>query len=265
MPSLAVPGATLHYEVFGTGPLLLCISGADGRGSVFHGVAKAASDRFTVVCWDRRGYSESLLHGPQELQYRLETDADDAQRLISYLTSETAYVFGTSSGAIVTLKLLARHPEVVKRAIVHEPPAFRVLPDDSRETATGFIHHIYDTYRARGLDAAMEVFTSGFSDSAEAEIMRSCVSSDKGDEVRANSLWWFEFELRQYTNATIDMDSMKAVAEKIIPAIGTASSGLGTAPASVIGNEVGRDVLKIPGGHVHYMISPDSQIGRAHV
>lgn len=258
MPSLDVPGASIYYEVFGSGPLLLCIPGADGRGSVFHQVAKAASDNFSVVCWDRRGYSRSLLCGPQKLQSRLETDADDAKRLISHLSSEAAYVFGTSSGAIVTLTLLSRHSEVVKAAIVHEPPPFTVLPDGLHQQTAGFIQHIYDTYRNEGPQSAMEVFTSGLSDGKEAEIMRSCISARHGDEIRANNLWWFEFELRQYTSAVLHMDSIIAVKEKVIIAVGADSTGLGVAPASVIANKLGKSVVTIPGGHVKYMVAPES-------
>ncbi|KAB8227029.1 alpha/beta hydrolase [Aspergillus alliaceus] len=260
MPSLDVPGASINYEIFGSGPLLLCIPGADGRGSVFHEAAKAASDKFSVVCWDRRGYSKSLLRGPQNLRSRLETDADDAERLISHLSSDGAYVFGTSSGAIVTLMLLSRHSEVVKTAIVHEPPAFTVLPDDLRQQAAGFIQQIYDTYRSEGPQSAMEVFTSGLSDGKEAEVMRSCISTSHGDEIRANSLWWFEFELRQYTSAVLHMDSILTVKEKVMIAVGVDSAGLGVAPASIIAGQLGKEYITIPGGHVSYMVSPESFI-----
>jgi pimeloyl-ACP methyl ester carboxylesterase len=38
-----------------------------------------------------------------------------------------AAVFGTSSGAICALSLLIRHPELVRAAILHEPPMLAVL------------------------------------------------------------------------------------------------------------------------------------------
>jgi hypothetical protein len=52
MPNLEVLGATLYYETFGSGPLLLLIPGADGRGSIFHEVAAHLSADFAVACWD---------------------------------------------------------------------------------------------------------------------------------------------------------------------------------------------------------------------
>lgn len=109
MPVLKVPGANLHYTTFGTGPPLLLIPGADGRGSIFHPLAKTLLFQFKVICYDRRGYSQSFLTGKQDLTNRLNTDADDAQKLIAHVFTSSAYVFGTSSGAIVAQTLLARH------------------------------------------------------------------------------------------------------------------------------------------------------------
>ncbi|KAF5971919.1 alpha/beta hydrolase fold protein [Fusarium bulbicola] len=176
MPELTVPGAVLHYETFGTeGPILLFIPGADGRGSVFHSVAKFLAAHFTVVCWDRRGYSESFLVGQQDFRHRLQTDADNAQRLIVHLSrSKTAIIFGTSSGAVVAQQLLASHPECVAKLIAH----------------------VYNTYRAHGPDVAMETFTSGLSKGADTKIIRHCMDAKRGSKIRANCLFWFEFELR---------------------------------------------------------------------
>lgn len=61
MPELNVPGAILHYETLGSdGPLHLLIPGAQGTGSIFHASAQFLAADFTVVCWDRRGYSKSF-------------------------------------------------------------------------------------------------------------------------------------------------------------------------------------------------------------
>ena len=114
-----MPGAVLHYETFGTEkPLFVFIPGADGRGTIFHETAKLLAKYFTVVCWDRRGYSQSHLVGSQEFEHRLQTDADDAHRLIESLSPDAgAVVFGTSSGAIVAQQLLASHPQCVVKLI----------------------------------------------------------------------------------------------------------------------------------------------------
>ncbi|SRR6266851_9333529 len=80
MSTLKVPGAQLSYEVSDSGPLLILIPGAAGVGEVFRQVARDLSARYQVVTYDRRGFSRSLLDGPQDDDHRLSTDADDVRR-----------------------------------------------------------------------------------------------------------------------------------------------------------------------------------------
>lgn len=260
MPELVVPGAILHYETFGSdGPLLLFVPGADGRGSVFHPSAQFLAAHFTVVCWDRRGYSQSFLVGQQDFQHRLQTDADDAQQLIVHLSRNgTAIVFGTSSGAIVAQQLLASHPKCVATLIAHEPPAFSVLPEQFQLQAHGLINHVYSTFRAHGADAAMETFTSGLSEGPDSNMMRYCMDGKRGDEIRANCLFWFEFELRQYTSAPIDVEALIKAKEKLILVAGEDSGdGPGVGPVKAIAGQTGKEILRLPGGHLGYMVVPE--------
>jgi hypothetical protein len=48
-----------------------------------------------VVAYDRRGYTRSVLDRAQDYVHGLETDADDARRLIEHLSDKPAVVFGT--------------------------------------------------------------------------------------------------------------------------------------------------------------------------
>jgi pimeloyl-ACP methyl ester carboxylesterase len=112
MPTLPLPGVDLHYETTGSGPLLLCITGAQGNGSAWEPLAKELSSKYTVVSYDRRGFSASTITGPQDYSDRLATDADDAAALIVHLSQDApATVIGNSSGAIVALNLLLKHPD----------------------------------------------------------------------------------------------------------------------------------------------------------
>jgi pimeloyl-ACP methyl ester carboxylesterase len=43
--TLKVPGATLYYELHGSGPVLLCISGGPTDAGVFSDLAARLSDR----------------------------------------------------------------------------------------------------------------------------------------------------------------------------------------------------------------------------
>lgn len=258
MPFLDLPNAKLHYDTFGNGPLLLCIPGADGRGAVFHDAARHLSRSFTVVCYDRRGYSQSQHIGAQDFKNRLSTDADDASALIARLSTEAVAVFGTSSGAIVATQLLIQHPDRVHTLIAHEPPAFALLPEQSRTQAAGLIEHIYSLYREQGVQAAMEVFSGGLSAGEEGAKMRFCMDPTRGDEIRANSMYWFEFELRQYTSALLDLEGIKAEKTKFVPAAGiTSRDGPGVGPITLLAHMLGKEVVRLPGGHILYMLEPE--------
>lgn len=255
MPFLELKSAKLHYDTFGSGPPLLLIPGADGRGSVFHNVAKHLSLHFTVVCYDRRGFSQSHLLGAQDLTNRLSIDADDASSLVAHLFSEPAYVFGTSSGAIVATQLLIQHPERVHTLVAHEPPAFALLPEEFRVQAAGLVEHIYMLYRTQGVQAAMDVFSGGLSAGEDGAMMRFCMDPTRGDEIRANSMYWFEFELRQYTSAPLNVERIVAEKAKYIPVAGsTSGDGPGVGPIALLAGMVGKQVVRLPGGHISYMV-----------
>lgn len=102
----------LYYETIRSGPLILLITGADGRDQVWRPLAEHLAAKYTVVNYDRRGYSQSIISGAQDYENRLATDADDAAALIAHLSPDLgATVVGNSSGAIVGLNVLLRHPE----------------------------------------------------------------------------------------------------------------------------------------------------------
>ncbi|GAB5585277.1 hypothetical protein Unana1_00177 [Umbelopsis nana] len=145
--TLDVSGARLYYETEGSGPVLVMVPGANGDNNVFKPVRAFLKHNFTVVTYDRRGFSQSELTGPQDYDRRLETDADDVQSLISHLTKEPAVVFGSSSGAIVALKVLSRYPSSVRAVSV------------------------YDLKAESGIPAAMQKFTSILSNRSDAMLM----------------------------------------------------------------------------------------------
>lgn len=124
-----VPVTTdLYYEVHGTGPAVLAIAGATGDAGHFTKTAARLADEFTVITYDRRGNSRSTANAGRPQAGTINAQADDAAALIRACGYDQVVVFGTSGGAIITLELIARHPELVTGAIVHEPPLLTVLP-----------------------------------------------------------------------------------------------------------------------------------------
>ena len=159
--TLKVPGATLYYEVRGSGPVLLLICGGVYDAAGYAGLAGQLADRYTVVTYDRRGNSRSPLDGPPE-QQSIEVHGDDAHRVLSAVGvtgDEKAYVFGNSSGAQMALELAARHPEQVRRVVAHEPPCLDLLPDADHFRA--LIKDAEAAFAEQGAGAALGIFGAG--------------------------------------------------------------------------------------------------------
>lgn len=258
MPTLQLAGVDLHYETLGSGPLLLLITGADGRGSSWKPLAQELSAKYTVAYYDRRGFSQSVITGAQNYADRLATDAADAAALVSLLSPDVgATVIGSSSGAIVAINLLLKCPGKVLKLVCHEPPAFGALEPPMRAQGEGMVNHIYDIYRKSGPIAAMEVFTSGLAVGQEGALMRSLMHPGHSHEMRANTQFWFEFELRQYPCSKIDTDGLVALKEKFVPAAGVESGDtVGVAPIASLANAVGKPILRLPGGHLGFVSDP---------
>ncbi|WP_394824494.1 alpha/beta fold hydrolase [Pendulispora albinea] len=251
MTTIDVPGARLYCETHGSGPLLLLIPGANGDANVFPPLVAQLSARYTVATYDRRGFTRSQLDGPQDYARRLETDADDARRLIEHLGREPATVFGTSSGAIIALQLLVAHPSAVKTVVAFEPAAMHLLPDG--QPWIDFFHEVYAIYRRSGVAPALTHFRKRTFAEVDHEVMERATHVSKGPQVAANATYWFERELREYTAVQLDRAALMEHAARIVPAGGQASRGYPTYQAGVeLGRIIGREHLELAGGHVGY-------------
>ena len=154
--TLEVPGASLYYEVRGSGPALLMMPGGPADAGAFRDVAGHLAAHYTVVTYDPRGLSHSTLNGPLQNERIVQIFADDARRLITAVTQEKAFVFASSGGAVISLELAARHPELIATLVAHETPAPAVLHDTAGRRAE--MREIFDTYRSAGIGPAMQKF-----------------------------------------------------------------------------------------------------------
>jgi len=254
---LEVPGARLYYETHGSGPVLLVIPGASGSGEGFKRVTEYLAVHYTVVTYDRRGFSRSQLDGPQDYDHRLETETDDVRLLIERVSDEPVIVFGVSSGAIIALEVLARHPSVVRTLISHEPPAVRLLADGQKWI--DFFSEIYSLYRESGMDSALKKFR----EHAFAELDRQAMGrAPKNEYTLTNATYWFERELRQYPAVDLNLDVLKAHADRILLTAGRESRGYPCYEATVeLTKRFGSNLIELPGGHVGLLTQP-AEFGR---
>src|SRR5688500_14488199 len=128
--------ASLYHEVRGSGPAVLFITGATGDAGEWAHAATALAKEFTVVTYDRRGLSRS----PRPEGWTATSmgeQADDAAALLRALDLAPAAVVGHSAGASIACSVVARHPEVVRHAVLYEAPLLAVVPDGAA-IAAGF-------------------------------------------------------------------------------------------------------------------------------
>jgi pimeloyl-ACP methyl ester carboxylesterase len=134
--SAQVNGAELYHEVRGTGPTVLLIHGAFLDAGCYDALADILSRDFTVVTYDRRGYSRSPRPAGWS-QTSVEEQADDADALLTALGLAPAAVFGSSSAGLIALDLAIRHADHLRGAILHEAGIFACLPQAYVEEQLG--------------------------------------------------------------------------------------------------------------------------------
>jgi pimeloyl-ACP methyl ester carboxylesterase len=119
-------GATLSYRQLGQGPGLIIIHGGLETWRSYRDLAELLSSTFTVYIPDRRGRGLSSPPGPD---YGMQTEVAD----IETLSRETGarFVFGVSSGALISLQTCLLTRGVFDRAAIFEPP---LLVDPGRFT-----------------------------------------------------------------------------------------------------------------------------------
>jgi pimeloyl-ACP methyl ester carboxylesterase len=254
---LQTHGATLFYEMRGSGPTLLMIAGGNGDAGIFERVAGVLANQYTVVTYDPRGNSCSRLDGPPEDQ-RIEMHSEDAQRLVQTVADGPASVFGSSSGAIVGLDLVARHPELVSKLVAHEPPMVEVLPDVA--TWRAFFDDVHDTYRREGVGPAMQKFAAGVGLDVRGDLAGAELPPDVAElmnRMAGNLHFFLSHEVRQFTRYVPDLPGLDANRDRIVLAGGRDSrEHLPYRPAAWLAERFGTQVVDFPGDHVGYVTQP---------
>ncbi len=126
MPVTNANGTQLYYEVRGSGPNLLLIHGTNLDAGCYDVMADVLANDFTVVTYDRRGYSRS----PKPADWKstsIEEQADDASSLLKAIGRTPATVFGSSSAGPIALDMALRHTDDVRGMIAHEPALYTQL------------------------------------------------------------------------------------------------------------------------------------------
>jgi pimeloyl-ACP methyl ester carboxylesterase len=254
--SLHVPGARLHYEVRGAGPVLLVI-GSPMAAAEFAPLAHAMATDHTVVTYDPRGFAGSPVDdpdGPSNPDLR----ADDVVAILDHLGAESAHVFGSSGGAVTGLAMVARYADRVGTLVAHEPPLTDLLPDAAVQRQA--MQDITDTFLTEGLQAAWLTFmvNAGFDVAAFGD----GPPGPQGEPVNpaqelAEGRRFFVHDLAPTCQYLPDFDALAASSARIVVGLGAESGPLLTHRTSVaVADRLGVDTTEFPGDHGGFLGAP---------
>lgn len=252
MSNLRVPGASIHYEVRGSGPVLLCIPGGPADSGAFRKLGDELERHYTVATYDPRGLSRSPLEGPFDDSRAIEINADDAFRLISELTPAKANVLASSGGAVIALELAARHGDRIATLVAHETPGAAFQPDPERARRE-FID-ITDTYKAAGLGAAFPKFM------AQTRIQGGPPPQQQGEPTpeqlegmamfQRNMDFWFGHTMRAIGLFEPDVKALRSAPCRIVSGVGDESRGEYAHDGGLgLAKLIGCEVAVFPGAH----------------
>jgi esterase len=240
----------LHHEVGGSGPAVLFISGAGGDADHFTRTAERLADEFTTVVYDRRGCSRSAPDTDGELM-SIGAQADDAAALIEELGLAPAIVFGSSGGGDITLELVARRPELVRGAIVHEPALVAL----AGEADAGDVD-LQPMIELAAADPrrAMETFVREHTSDATFESL----DPQLRERILANGAHFFSRELAAFARFVPDSERIRAGGVPLRVLVSRA----GTPPlirATVrFSEQLGLPVEPVSGHHAPYLQRPEA-------
>ncbi len=146
-------GTRIAYDKMGQGPVLILVLGALSSRQSGAELARLLSSRFTVISYDRRGRGDST----NTLPYSPEREIEDLEALID-ASGESAYLYGHSSGAALSLEAAIKLGNKVGKLALYEAPYDS--SDDNRRA--------WDEYNKR----LAELLNAGCNDDAVALFMQ---------------------------------------------------------------------------------------------
>ncbi|KAA5832852.1 alpha/beta hydrolase [Saccharopolyspora hirsuta] len=265
--TLTLDGVPIDYRDRGDGPPLLLLPGGAGHAGVLDGLAAHLADRYRVVSASSRVVS--AWPNTEHRDQHPEVFAGDVLGLVEALFDEPPIVFAFSSSAIATLDLLARHPDRLRLAVVHEPPVLGLLPDAERHRDA--LEAVRTAARTRGMEEAARLMT---------EVMTAVEPGADSPELHQPGDWldgyaetspepptpellellpllgelqplFLEHILIPFTTSEVDLAALGAAGPRLVPVAGIDSRGqLPYRAAAALATKLGLPLAELPGGHL---------------
>ena len=143
---LILPDATIHYRIGGAGPPLLLLHGYPQTHIIWHKIASALAQNFTVVASDLRGYGDSSKAPGQEghVNYAKRAMAADQVALMRHLGFNKFQVAGHDRGGRVAHRMALDYPEVIeKMAVLDIAPTLAMYQTTDMAFARAYYHWFF--------------------------------------------------------------------------------------------------------------------------
>ena len=255
-------GDELYYEVRGTGQPLLMIPGGGGDGRIYSFVADILSNEYRVITYDRRANSRSTGNDPRN--FEISQESRDAVAVLHAAGETSAFVFGSSSGAVIALDMAKTQPQAVIAIVAHEPPITRVHPDAGKWQR--FFARVYGIAHSLGPTIAMIYFVLGvglpLGAGARAEASKKQLRENRARDARPLNMadFFTKYELLPVTNYMPAIDLIKNNGVKVFMAAGQESldkKRFYAQTAPILAEMLGCEMIMFPGHHVSYVDQPD--------
>ncbi|MDP3887348.1 alpha/beta fold hydrolase [Hydrogenophaga sp.] len=139
-------GVRLHTRVAGDGPPLLLLHGHPQTLAMWHRVAPALAECFTVVLMDLRGYGDSARPTP-DAEHRVHSKREMALDALAVMAQHGFDRFGVLAhdrGARVAHRLAADHPHAVPRLMLLDiAPTLAMYGHTSEDFARAYWHWFF--------------------------------------------------------------------------------------------------------------------------
>ena len=139
-------GTAIRAVKGGAGPPVLLLHGYPQTHAMWHRVAPALAERFTVVAPDLRGYGDSA-KPPSDARhetYCKRTTANDQVRVMAELGFDRFFVVGHDRGGRVGHRMALDHPDRVRKlAVLDIVPTHKVFSTVNQAVATGYYHWFF--------------------------------------------------------------------------------------------------------------------------
>ena len=158
-PAATVEGAgvELAYDERGSGEPVVLVHGTASTRTIWDELRDALGDEFRTIAYDRRAYGDS---GAPEgfTACTVYEHGDDLIALLRGLDVAPALLCGHSFGAMTCLDVLIREPELVRAAVLIEPPMLW-LASNGTEATSELRDAMEKGAAARGSEGAIAAFT----------------------------------------------------------------------------------------------------------